>query len=75
MVLLTWGIFIALAVTGFLLEEVDYFFGSSQIEYIHSLLADFMYALALIHVAAILLVSYIGKISLIPPMITGKRKR
>ena len=74
MVLATWLLFIALATTGFLLEETDYFFGSSLVENIHSILAKSLYSIVIVHIAAIVLVGWWGRVSLITPMITGKRK-
>ncbi|MDP5031500.1 cytochrome b/b6 domain-containing protein, partial [Paraglaciecola sp.] len=74
MILFTWLLFIGLAITGFMLEEVDYFFGSSLLEDIHSILSDVLYVFVLIHIAAVFFIAWWGKISLIKPMITGKRK-
>lgn len=74
MVIATWSLFIVLAATGFLLEETDYFFGSSLIENIHSIVADVLYAIVIIHVLSVFIVGWWGKISLITPMFTGKRK-
>lgn len=74
MILCTWLLFIGLAVTGFMLEEVDYFFGSSLVEDIHSILSDVLYALVILHIIAVFFVAWWGKVSLIRPMITGKRK-
>jgi cytochrome b len=70
----TLGLFIALATTGFLLEEVDYFFGSDRLELIHGTFANTLFALACVHVLAVILVQWWGSISLIKPMITGKRE-
>jgi cytochrome b len=74
MVLATWLVFIGLATTGFMLEEVDHFFGSSLIEDIHSLLSNILYLIIIVHIIAVLFVSWWGKISLVAPMITGKRR-
>ena len=68
------AIFAALAITGLLLEEVDYFFGSDRLEFIHGTLADLLFVLACIHVAAVFLMQWWGNIGLIKPMLTGKRK-
>lgn len=68
------ALFAALATTGFLLEEVDYFFGSDRLEFIHGTLADTLFAGVCIHVLAVFLVQWWGKISLIKPMFTGKRR-
>jgi cytochrome b len=37
MVLFTWVLFVGLAVTGFMMEEIDMFFGNSLLESIHSI--------------------------------------
>lgn len=74
MIMITWLLFIALAISGFMLEEVDYFFGNSLIEDIHSLLSDLLYAVVIVHVMAVFLVAWWGKVSLVRAMVTGKRK-
>ena len=74
MVFFFWLLVIVLAVSGFLMEEVDYFFGNQTLDTIHLWSADAMLIAAFIHVAAVLLVAYWGRISLIRPMLTGVRK-
>lgn len=74
LILIFWGLFIAQGVTGFLLEETDRFFGSSLIETIHETTAHILYAGALLHIAAVIVVGWWGRIQLIRPMITGRRK-
>jgi cytochrome b len=69
------GLFASLALSGFLLEEVDYFFGSDLLESLHGLFADTLFVLACIHVAAVILVGWWGRIELIRPMLTGMRRR
>lgn len=73
MILATWTLFIGLAVTGFMLEETDYFFGSSLVENIHSIFSDVLYGLVLLHIAAVFIVAWWGRVSLIRPMLTGWR--
>ncbi len=68
------GLCSALALTGFMLEEVDYFFGSDQLESVHGLLADTLFVLACIHVTAVFILQWWGKLSLVKPMLTGKRR-
>jgi cytochrome b len=58
----------------FLLEEIDYFFGSDLLETIHGALADALWLLALIHVCAVLILQWWGRIALIQPMLAGKLK-
>lgn len=67
-------LFLSIAVTGFLLEEVDYFFGSDQLESIHGMLADTLFIFICVHVLAVFIVQWWGKISLIKPMLTGNRR-
>ena len=75
MILATWTLFIGLAATGFMLEEIDYFFGNSLVEDIHSIFSDVLYGLVLLHVAAVFIVAWWGRVSLIRPMLTGWRNR
>lgn len=74
MVFFFWFLVVVLAVSGFLMEEMDYFFGNQTLGTIHLWSADAMLIAAFVHVAAVLLVAYWGRISLIRPMLTGKRK-
>lgn len=75
MVFFFWFLVLALAVSGFLMEEVDYFFGNQILDTIHLWSADAMLIAAFVHIAAVLLVGYWGRISLIRPMLTGMRKQ
>ncbi|WP_241970396.1 cytochrome b/b6 domain-containing protein [Idiomarina seosinensis] len=74
LILLFWLLFLAQGITGFLLEETDYFFGSSLIEAIHGLIADALFVGVLIHVCAVIIMGWWGRIQLIRPMLTGKRR-
>lgn len=74
LILLFWLLFLAQGVTGFLLEETDQFFGSTLVENIHELIAHTLYAGALLHIVAVIVVSWWGRIDLIRPMISGWRK-
>ncbi|MDN7125967.1 cytochrome b/b6 domain-containing protein [Pseudidiomarina terrestris] len=69
------SLFLGLGVTGFLMEEVDALFGNPTLELIHGWLADTLYGAALIHVAAVVIVGWRGRIQLIRPMLTGKRSK
>lgn len=71
----TLALFTALALSGFLLEEVDYFFGSDLLESLHGLIADTVFVLACVHVTAVLVVGWWGRIELLRPMLTGLRRR
>lgn len=68
-------LFFGLGVTGFMMEEIDRFFGNSKLEEIHEWLANFLYAAAIIHVAAVIVTGWRGRIELIRPMLTGKRRK
>jgi len=57
------------------MEEIDAMFGNSTLEWIHSIMADVLYACVLVHIAAVFLVQYLGNVQLIRPMLTGWRKR
>lgn len=65
---------VGLTITGFMMEEVDAFFGNSKLEFFHSIMADTLYGLALVHIAAVLFVQWWGNIALVKPMLFGKRK-
>ena len=54
MVLAFWILLLILAVTGFLAEEVDYFWGNRLLDEIHLWAADGMLIAALIHVAGVI---------------------
>lgn len=75
MILAVLSLVIGLGVTGFMMEEIDAFFGNSRLEWVHSALADSLYICALIHIAAVFIVQHKGNIQLIRPMLTGKRKQ
>lgn len=68
-------LFTVLGVTGFLMEEVDALFGNSVLEQIHELSGDTLLVLVCIHISAVLFTQWRGRISLIKPMITGKRQQ
>lgn len=63
------------AISGFLLEETDYFFGSDRLETLHKLGADLLFICVCLHVSAVIFVSLRGNIALITPMITGYRNK
>lgn len=74
MILLLLGLVLALATSGFLLQEVDAFWGNSTLEWVHGLLADTLYALVLVHIIAAVAFSLLWRTNLIATMITGRRK-
>ena len=75
MVFAVIALLFGLAISGFLMEEIDALFGNSTLEWVHSIMADVLYACVLLHIAAVFFVQYVGKIQLIRPMLTGWRKR
>lgn len=68
------ALFLLQAVTGFLREEVDALYGNSVLTSIHSISANTIFSLAIIHIIAVVVTAYMGKIELIRPMISGKRR-
>ena len=70
MLLLMFG----LGVTGFLMEEVDYFWGEDLPRDIHVFMADSLFALASLHVLAALVESFRLRENLPWSMVTGRRR-
>jgi cytochrome b len=70
MLLLMFG----LGVTGFLMEEVDYFWGEDLPRDIHVFMADSLFWLACLHVGAALVESVRTRENLPWSMVTGRRK-
>lgn len=75
MIMTLWLLLIGQGVTGFLLVETHRFFGSSELEAVHAWFAHALYACILVHVSAVLVIGWWGKIALIRPMLTGRRGR
>ncbi len=73
MIIATWTLFIALAVSGFMFEEIDMFFGNALLESLHAIFANVLYGIVIVHILAVVFVGWWGRIELIKPMITGKR--
>lgn len=66
---------LCLGITGFMMQEVDYFWGEDWVENLHAWVADTLWILVLIHLLAALFESYRTKENLPLSMITGKRKK
>jgi cytochrome b len=66
---------LGLGVTGFLMEEVDYFWGEDLPLQIHELFADALLALVCMHLLAALVESLRLRENLPLSMITGRRRR
>lgn len=73
MVISLMTIIVCLGVTGYMLEEVDLFFGSEWLEELHEVLAEALQIMIFVHVAAVIIMQRFTGLSLIKPMITGKR--
>ncbi len=63
-----------LGITGYMLEEIDYFWGVQWVEDLHEWIANAVMALVVVHVSAALLESYRLKENLPLSMVTGKRR-
>ncbi|MBB1517630.1 cytochrome b/b6 domain-containing protein [Aquipseudomonas guryensis] len=66
---------LGLGLSGFLMEEVDYFWGEDWIEELHELFANGLLALVGLHLLAALVESVRLRENLPLSMITGKRRR
>ena len=66
---------LSLGISGFMMEEIDYFWGEDWLNDLHSWIANTLLALVLIHIFAALFESYRLKENLPLSMITGKRRR
>jgi cytochrome b len=64
---------VALGVTGFAMEEIDYFWGDERLHQIHDGISDVVTALAAIHVLAAIVQSLWLRENLPLSMITGRR--
>jgi cytochrome b len=65
---------LALGITGFMMAEIDYFWGEDWVLNLHSWIANTLLSLVLIHIFAALFESYCLKENLPLSMITGKRR-
>jgi cytochrome b len=74
MIYLVFLLVAILTVTGWMHEEIDVLFGNDVLQEIHELAAHFLWVAALIHVVSIIVVQYVGKVELVRPMITGRRR-
>ncbi len=63
-----------LAITGCMMEEIDYFWGEEWLENLHELLANGLLGLVCLHVAAAIYESFQLRENLPMSMITGRRK-
>ena len=65
---------VALGITGYAMQEIDYFWGDERIERLHSLIADAVTALAACHVVAAVIQSLWLRENLPLSMVTGRRR-
>lgn len=66
---------LSLGITGFMMEEVDYFWGEDWVQNLHDWIASTLLALVLVHIVAALFESYRLKENLPLSMITGNRRK
>ncbi len=65
---------LALGVTGYMMQEIDYFWGTEWVETLHGTIANSLAALVVVHIAAALFISYRTRENLPLSMVTGKRR-
>lgn len=65
---------LALGITGFMMEEIDYFWGTQWVEDLHNWIANGLLAMIVLHIAAALFESYQMKENLPLSMIAGKKR-
>lgn len=66
---------LSLGITGYMMQEIDYFWGEDWLEELHGWIASTLIALVALHVFAALFESYSLKENLPLSMITGKRRK
>ena len=66
---------LSLGITGYMMQEIDYFWGEDWVEELHGWIANSLLALVIIHVFAALFESYRLKENLPLSMVTGKRRK
>lgn len=73
MIAMMLGLFL-LGLSGFAIQEIDYFWGDDRMEAIHTWLSDAVALLAALHVCAAIVQSAWLKENLLLAMITGRRR-
>lgn len=66
---------LSLGITGFMMEEIDYFWGEDWVQNLHDWIASTLLALVLVHIFAALFESYRLKENLPLSMVTGNRRK
>ena len=74
MIYLMFLVVALLASTGWLHEEIDALYGNALLQATHRLAAHTLWVCALVHVAAVFAVQHWGRIELVRPMVTGRRR-
>jgi cytochrome b len=64
-----------LGITGYMMQEIDYFWGEDWLEDLHELIANSLMALVILHIVAAIVESVRLKENLPLSMITGKRRK
>ena len=67
-----WISILGLGASGFLMET-DAYWGNETVMEIHEVLAEFMWVLIGLHVAAVVVMSVLSKTNLVRAMVTGKK--
>mgnify|MGYP000011635582 FL=1 len=67
-----WGVIIALGITGYL-QTTDQFWGDDSIQAIHEFLANSLWVLVPLHVAAAIIMGRLQQQNLVKSMITGEK--
>lgn len=70
---LIWALVLLLALTGWM-SHLDAFWGDDGIRAVHSLLADLLFIAVLVHVLAVIAMSFVWRLNLPAAMITGRKK-
>lgn len=65
---------LSLGVTGYMMQEIDYFWGVDWVEIVHGWIANGLLVLVIVHISAALFESYRLKENLPLSMVTGNRR-
>ncbi|ACE85367.1 cytochrome b/b6 domain-containing protein [Cellvibrio japonicus] len=65
---------LALGITGYMMEEIDYFWGEDWVENLHGIIANSLLGLVIVHILAAVVESVRLRENLPLSMVTGKRR-